>query len=54
VPVDAIAGCSTATPIGGTTRGVLLLAIGLGLIFLALGLITKNMRSSSPAASSAR
>jgi solute carrier family 34 (sodium-dependent phosphate cotransporter) len=44
LPVDAIAGVFDGDPFGGTTAAILLLAIGLGLIFGALGLITKNMR----------
>jgi solute carrier family 34 (sodium-dependent phosphate cotransporter) len=44
LPVDALAGFFDGDPIGGVLAGVLLLALGLGLIFLALGLITRNMR----------
>ncbi|MFO7779138.1 MAG: Na/Pi symporter [Nitriliruptoraceae bacterium] len=44
LPVDAIAGLFDGDPVAGATAAVLLLALGLGLIFGALGLITKNMR----------
>jgi solute carrier family 34 (sodium-dependent phosphate cotransporter) len=44
LPVEAIAEVFDGDPVGGTTAAILLLAIGLGLIFAALGLITKNMR----------
>jgi solute carrier family 34 (sodium-dependent phosphate cotransporter) len=44
LPVDALAGFFDGDPIGGALAAVLLLAMGLGLIFLALGLITRNMR----------
>lgn len=44
LPVDAIAGWFDGDPIGGVLAAVVLLAIGLGLIFSALGLITSNMR----------
>lgn len=44
LPVDAIAELFDGDPIGGWLAGVLLLVIGLALIFLALGLITSNMR----------
>jgi solute carrier family 34 (sodium-dependent phosphate cotransporter) len=43
-PVDAIAGTFDGDPIGGPLAAVLLLALGLTAIFLALGLITRNMR----------
>jgi solute carrier family 34 (sodium-dependent phosphate cotransporter) len=44
LPVETIAEVFDGDPLGGTTAAILLLAIGLGLIFGALGLITKNMR----------
>jgi solute carrier family 34 (sodium-dependent phosphate cotransporter) len=44
VPVDFVAELFDGEPIGGVLAAVLLLAIGLGLIFLALGVITRNMR----------
>jgi len=44
LPVDAIAGLFDGDPIGGATAALLLLALGLALIFAALGLITRNMR----------
>lgn len=44
LPVDTIAGFFDGDPIGGVVAAVLLLVIGLGLIFTALGLITRNMR----------
>lgn len=44
LPVDAIAGLFDGDPVAGATAAVLLLALGLGLIFSALGLITRNMR----------
>jgi solute carrier family 34 (sodium-dependent phosphate cotransporter) len=43
-PVDLIAEAFDGDPIGGALAAVLLLAIGLALIFLALGVITSNMR----------
>ena len=44
VPVDAVTGLLDGDPIGGTLAGVIFLALGLALIFLALGQITSNMR----------
>jgi solute carrier family 34 (sodium-dependent phosphate cotransporter) len=44
VPVDAIEAGLQASPVGGRFLAVTLLAIGLGLIFLALSQITRNMR----------
>ncbi len=44
VPVDAVTGLLDGDPVGGTLAGVIFLALGLGLIFLALGQITSNMR----------
>jgi sodium-dependent phosphate cotransporter len=44
LPVDTISAVIDADDSGGVLAGVLFLAAGLGLIFLALGLITKNMR----------
>jgi solute carrier family 34 (sodium-dependent phosphate cotransporter) len=43
-PVDLISQVFDGDPIGGALAAVLILAIGLGLIFLALGTITRNMR----------
>jgi solute carrier family 34 (sodium-dependent phosphate cotransporter) len=43
-PVGLIESLLDGDPIGGPLAGVLFLAAGLGLIFLALGFITKNMR----------
>jgi solute carrier family 34 (sodium-dependent phosphate cotransporter) len=43
-PVGLIESLLDGDPIGGPIAGVLFLAAGLGLIFLALGFITKNMR----------
>lgn len=43
-PVGLITELLDGDPIGGTLAGVLFLAIGLGLIFLALSQITSNMR----------
>lgn len=43
-PVDLIAGLLDGDPVGGVLASVLLLAAGLGAIFLALGFITRNMR----------
>jgi len=44
VPVDLLAGLLDGDPIGGVLAAVLLLGAGLAAIFLALGLITRNMR----------
>lgn len=44
VPVDAVTGLLDGDPVGGTLAGVIFLALGLALIFLALGQITSNMR----------
>ena len=44
VPVDLLAGLLDGDPVGGALAAVLLLGAGLGAIFLALGLITRNMR----------
>lgn len=44
IPVDAVADLVEASPVAGALAGVLLLALGLGAIFAALGLITRNMR----------
>jgi solute carrier family 34 (sodium-dependent phosphate cotransporter) len=43
-PVGLVESLLDGDPIGGAVAGVMYLAIGLGLIFLALGFITKNMR----------
>jgi solute carrier family 34 (sodium-dependent phosphate cotransporter) len=43
-PVGLIESLLDGDPIGGALAGILFLAGGLALIFLALGLITKNMR----------
>jgi solute carrier family 34 (sodium-dependent phosphate cotransporter) len=43
-PVGLVESLLDGDPIGGALAGVLFLAGGLGLIFLALGFITKNMR----------
>jgi solute carrier family 34 (sodium-dependent phosphate cotransporter) len=43
-PVGLIETLLDGDPIGGPLAGILFLAAGLGLIFLALGFITKNMR----------
>jgi solute carrier family 34 (sodium-dependent phosphate cotransporter) len=43
-PVGLVESLLDGDPIGGPLAGVLFLAAGLGLIFLALGFITKNMR----------
>jgi solute carrier family 34 (sodium-dependent phosphate cotransporter) len=45
VPVGWIEELLDGDPIGGRLAGVLFLVIGLGLIFLALATITKNMRT---------
>jgi sodium-dependent phosphate cotransporter len=45
LPVDAVTSLLDGDPIGGPLAGVLFLAVGLGLIFLALGTITRHMRS---------
>ncbi len=44
LPVDALGGLLDPSGRGGALVGVLLLAAGLLLIFLALGMITRNMR----------
>jgi sodium-dependent phosphate cotransporter len=44
LPVDAITSLLDGDPIGGPWAGVVFLALGLALIFLALGQITSNMR----------
>jgi solute carrier family 34 (sodium-dependent phosphate cotransporter) len=44
LPVDAISAVLDADESGGLFAGLLFLGAGLGLIFLALGLITRNMR----------
>ncbi len=44
LPVDAIAAAVERLGLPGAVTGIILLAIGLGFIFFALGLITKNMR----------
>jgi solute carrier family 34 (sodium-dependent phosphate cotransporter) len=43
-PIGLIESLLDGDPVGGALAGVLFLAAGLGLIFLALGFITKNMR----------
>jgi solute carrier family 34 (sodium-dependent phosphate cotransporter) len=43
-PIELVEALLDGDPIGGALAGVLFLAIGLALIFLALGFITKNMR----------
>jgi solute carrier family 34 (sodium-dependent phosphate cotransporter) len=43
-PIGLVESLLDGDPIGGALAGVLFLAGGLGLIFMALGLITKNMR----------
>jgi solute carrier family 34 (sodium-dependent phosphate cotransporter) len=43
-PIGLIESFLDGDPVGGALAGVLFLAAGLGLIFLALGFITKNMR----------
>ncbi len=44
LPVEQVEGLLDGDPIGGPLAGAIFLALGLALIFLALGLITKNMR----------
>jgi solute carrier family 34 (sodium-dependent phosphate cotransporter) len=44
VPVDAIESFLEASPVGGRFIALTLLLVGLGLIFLALSQITRNMR----------
>ena len=44
IPVEFLEGLLDGDPIGGRFAGVVFLLIGLALIFLALGLITRNMR----------
>jgi solute carrier family 34 (sodium-dependent phosphate cotransporter) len=44
VPVDAIEAGLQASPLGGRFLALTLLVVGLGLIFLALSQITRNMR----------
>lgn len=44
LPIGVIEGLLDGDPIGGRFAGAVLLVLGLALIFLALGLITKNMR----------
>jgi sodium-dependent phosphate cotransporter len=44
LPVDAVTELIDGDPIGPPLSGVLFFAFGLTLIFLALGMITKNMR----------
>ena len=44
LPVDAVTALLDGDPIGGPVAGVVFFVLGLGLIFIALGLITRNMR----------
>jgi solute carrier family 34 (sodium-dependent phosphate cotransporter) len=44
LPIEFIEGFLDGDPLGGPVAGLVFLALGLALIFLALGLITKNMR----------
>ncbi|HSK22776.1 MAG TPA: Na/Pi symporter [Egicoccus sp.] len=44
LPIGFVEGLLDGDPIGGRFAGVVMLALGLALIFLALGLITRNMR----------
>ena len=44
LPIGFVEGLLDGDPFGGRFAGVILLTIGLALIFLGLGLITKNMR----------
>ncbi|GGI05017.1 Na/Pi symporter [Egicoccus halophilus] len=43
-PVELVEGLFDGDPLGGRFAGVIYLTLGLALIFLALGLITRNMR----------
>jgi solute carrier family 34 (sodium-dependent phosphate cotransporter) len=43
-PIELVEALLDGDPIGGALAGVLFLAMGLALIFLALGFITRNMR----------
>jgi sodium-dependent phosphate cotransporter len=45
LPVDAVTGFLDGDPVGGVVAALVFLALALGLIFLALGQITRNMRT---------